>query len=252
MTPQPQPPDEVCPEAETLARDALTGYSTMVQRYTELYECSVQEALSKAQALQTAEAAEQVAQRPPREVSWFDFHTLSKHDPEQALHKWEQVKQAALDELQSGHRAGKVLETNDTDPWKRAQFAAMRNDLTQEWQPRSGIERQLIDTMALAQSIMLFWLEMLSWRAQIEAKSQQHDIREHGRWTSSRQSEAEAIEQAAGMVDRFNRIFLRTLRALGDLRRYSSAVSTQKPGTVNGDAQRVNGACAARMTFANQ
>jgi hypothetical protein len=42
------------------------------------------------------------------------------------------------------------------------------------------------------------------------------------------------------MVDRFNRIFLRTLRALRDLRRYTPAVIVQNAGQVNIGEQQVN------------
>jgi hypothetical protein len=53
-------------------------------------------------------------------------------------------------------------------------------------------------------------------------------------------SEAQAIEQAACMIDRFNKIFLRTLRALRDLRRYAPAVIVQNAGQVNVGGQQVN------------
>ena len=42
------------------------------------------------------------------------------------------------------------------------------------------------------------------------------------------------------MVDRFNRIFLRTLRALRDLRRYSPSVTIQNAGQVNIAQQQTN------------
>jgi hypothetical protein len=42
------------------------------------------------------------------------------------------------------------------------------------------------------------------------------------------------------MVDRFNRIFMRTLRALLDLRRYSVPVVIQNAGQVNVGEQQVN------------
>ena len=42
------------------------------------------------------------------------------------------------------------------------------------------------------------------------------------------------------MVGRFNQLFLRTLRALRDLRRYATAVTIQKAGQVNIGAQQVN------------
>ncbi len=50
------------------------------------------------------------------------------------------------------------------------------------------------------------------------------------------------------MVDRFNRLFLRTLRALRDLRRYAPAVNIQNAGQVNIGGQQVNttGPVAAR------
>ena len=42
------------------------------------------------------------------------------------------------------------------------------------------------------------------------------------------------------MVDRFNKIFLRTLRQLRDLRRYSRPVIVQNAGQVNVGGQQVN------------
>ena len=51
-------------------------------------------------------------------------------------------------------------------------------------------------------------------------------------------SSTEAMEQAAAMVDRFNRQYLRTLRALRDLRRCVSAVTIQQAGQVNVGGQQ--------------
>ena len=48
------------------------------------------------------------------------------------------------------------------------------------------------------------------------------------------------MEQSAAMADRFNRLFLRTLRALRDLRRFNAAVIVQHAGQVNVGAQQVN------------
>ncbi len=42
------------------------------------------------------------------------------------------------------------------------------------------------------------------------------------------------------MADRFNRLFLRTLRALRDLRRYAPSVTVQHAGQVNIGGQQVN------------
>lgn len=44
---------------------------------------------------------------------------------------------------------------------------------------------------------------------------------------------AAAIDQAANMVDRFNRIFVRAIRQLRDLLRYTPQVVVKSAGQVN-------------------
>jgi hypothetical protein len=50
------------------------------------------------------------------------------------------------------------------------------------------------------------------------------------------------MEQAAAMVDRFNRLHLRTLRQLRDLRRSSQQIVIHQPGQVNIGQRQVNAA----------
>jgi hypothetical protein len=62
-------------------------------------------------------------------------------------------------------------------------------------------------------------------------------------------SEAEAINEAAQMVDRWSRLFLRTLRQLRDLRRYAAPgtaapVTIHNPAQVNVGHQQINVAAA--------
>jgi hypothetical protein len=70
--------------------------------------------------------------------------------------------------------------------------------------------------------------------------NEKYDIEKRGGWDPPRVSEAQAIEQTATMIDRFNKILLRTLRALRDLRRYAPAVVIQNAGQVNVGGQQVN------------
>ena len=55
-----------------------------------------------------------------------------------------------------------------------------------------------------------------------------------------RVGEHEATVGAVEMVDRWNRTFLRNLRALRDLRRYAVNVTIQGPGQVNVGERQVN------------
>jgi hypothetical protein len=61
-----------------------------------------------------------------------------------------------------------------------------------------------------------------------------------GSGESPRLSDAEAIEQAAGRVERFYRILTRSLRSLQEWRRRVPAVVVQNAGPVNVAEQQVN------------
>jgi hypothetical protein len=152
----------------------------------------------------------------------------------------EQIKKAALDEVRTGHRAAKATDTNNDGSWQRAQFLALREELSAEWRPRNGLERQLLDTMAQAQTGYLTWLQNLTIRTNLESCTNDRRLKEEGKWEPPRQSDADALEHAAAMMDRFNRIFLRTLRALCDLRRQSNPVIVQNGGQMNVAQQQIN------------
>jgi hypothetical protein len=211
----------------------------MLESYQTACGLNPQEALAKATEPSAPEYVAHLLRTPPDQLSWWHLDTLSRHDPDLVRRCWERIKQAARAELQSGHRAAKGVEEYASSPWKRAEFLALREELMQGWQPRNGIERQLIDQMAQAQVAGLFWLGVLSMRASTGYLGQQRS-KENGAQAQPRISEAEAAEQAAGMVDRFNRIYLRTLRALRDLRRCPAPVLVQNAGQVNVAQQQVN------------
>ena len=57
---------------------------------------------------------------------------------------------------------------------------------------------------------------------------------------SPRQADAQALDQATVMVERFHRMFLCTLRALQNLRRCAAPVLVQNAVQVNVGTQQVN------------
>ena len=73
-----------------------------------------------------------------------------------------------------------------------------------------------------------------------EGQREDYDVKQSGAARPPRIEAAEWLEQAAMMADRFNRLFLRTLRALRDLRRYGPTVVVQNAGQVNVGAQQLN------------
>jgi hypothetical protein len=233
-------PPPVPSEAGILAREMATVYRDLLEYYRDQYKLSPPEALAKADSPFCPQHADNLLRGPADQVTWHGLSHLAEHQPELAEQCWERVKQAARDELHTGHRAAKAMEGYHSDPWRRARFLAVREDLARAWRPRNGMELQLIDTMAQAQTAMFFWQERLTDYMLYEAQTQRRDVQEFGKWNPPRISDADAIEQAAAMVDRFNRIYLRTLRALRDLRRYTPAVIVQNAGQVNVGGQQVN------------
>ena len=163
---------------------------------------------------------------PPQSTSWLDLDQLAAQDPELAARRWEEVKIAARKELASGHWAAAAMETANQYCWQRAQFLVLRDDLASQWRPRNGIEWCLIDGMTQALVMQRHWMQRL-----IEVDSlewPEPPSADAAKFQPPRLSSSMAIDQAAAMVDRFNRIFMRGLRQLRDLRRYTVSISAQQ------------------------
>jgi hypothetical protein len=221
-------------EAGTLARELAAAYKGLVENYRDVWKKSTAEAVVKAEEVSDGYAAS-ILKGPADQASWSGLDYLARQDVAAAARRWEEVKAEALAELRSGHRAAKAMEGYGSNCWARARFLAVRRDLMDAWQPRNGIERQLLDMLAQAQTAQLHWLEILTLRC--ASNSVQRD---EGRWQAVTVEDAEAMEQAAGMVERFNAMFLRTLKALRDLRRQVPGVVVQNAGQVNVSGQQLN------------
>jgi hypothetical protein len=221
-------------EAGSLAFEMAREFNDMVHRYREDYGLTLQEAMSKAGELAGHE--DRVLKGPPRQLGWLDLARLTQHDPKLAAKRWEEAKSGARNELISGHRSALAVEGAGHDLWKRCEFLALRDEFRQTWQPKNGIEGQLVDMLAENRMAILHWQQVLTDRTTSICINQPLE----GAWAAPTVSASEALEQAAGMLDRFNRIFMRTLRALRDLRRYSVPVVIQNAGQVNVAEQQVN------------
>lgn len=231
------PPAPVSHEVPSLVREMGRAYVQTVRFYRTQLKRTLEEADWETREL-TAYDTEQVPEAPADQVSWMGLGRLMEHDPDQGRAVWERVRAEAWDELASGHRAAKGMEW-DGSPWDRARFLAIRAAFRDEWRPRGGIEDALIDTMAQAHTAYLTWLGILQVRTQIDVKRADYHVRKYNHWEPQRLDEAAAVEQAIGMADRFNKLFLRTLRALRDLRRYGPVI-VQNPAQVNIGAQQIN------------
>ncbi len=228
-------------EVESLARELGAAYARRIAFYRNEYKLELAEAQERAEMRHDPEFRQRGLTDPPDQVTYSALEDLADQDPAQALAAWQRVKAAAREDLMSGHRGAQVMEfAGVTNAWQRAQFLAIRSAFLDEWQPANGGERLLVDMLAQAYASWLTWLEQLQVYTTAESARQHSKLQESGYYDLPRVSSVEAIEQAAAMADRFNRLFLRTLRQLRDLRRYVPPMVINNPAQVNIANQQVN------------
>src|SRR5205823_3867976 len=119
------------------------------------------------------------------------------------------------------------------------QFLAIRAELAVALGPRDLAEQLLIDQLASYQMQLWQWQETLTAYASVAVLGQKSTSNYGDRREAPRVSDAEALEQAAEMVERFQAMFLRTLRALQGMRRPGSVV-VRRAAQVNMAHQQVN------------
>lgn len=174
-------------------------------------------------------------------VDWAHIAAVAEHNMNDGLALWVRIREAAENELESGGRAAKLIG-NRHDAYAQAQFLAIRDSFADQWQPNGGIESAMIDMMALSFSMQMCWTTIAHRRTDEIHNNQEKELRRHENkgWKSPYQHEADAIDQAHRLADSYNRQFLRVLRQLRDLRRYSPIVIQNNGGQVNVGAQQLN------------
>jgi hypothetical protein len=224
-------------EVGSVARELADAYRNRVEWYRREYGDKWAEAFADREAMDV-DFKRRAVTAPPDQVTFSDLADLTTVDPGAARETWQRVKREARDELTAGHRAVKAVEFLP-NAWQRAQFLAIRAAFVEQWQPANGGEQLLVDMLAQTYHAYQSWMQQLTMCQ--EAELARHDpSHPDARFELPRVSRAEAMDQAAAMVDRFNRLFLRTLRSLRDLRRYGQQITINSPTQVNIGGQQVN------------
>jgi hypothetical protein len=237
--PPPTPPP--VDDAAELARELAGAFGLVLKGYRDYFELSPEEAREQAREAGEArpERLERILTGPPDQVSWIDLDILARHDPEKAQERWQHIKRAARLELRDGHRAARALEGHDGSCWERARFLAVRAELADAWRPGDAQEQQLIDQLAQWQTLLWHWQEAVRDYEHLTAQDVKRAQREGRPGELPRLTDAEALDQAAAMVERYHRLYLRTLAALQGLRRRPPVV-VRRAGQVNIGQQQVN------------
>jgi len=228
-------------ELSDLLPELARKYERQLEFYRTRCERSSREAIDTADYnLRSQWALEAAREKPIREVDWQDLEVLSNGDGmEVAQARWEELKEAVREDLSRGAIAVAAVQGTENSLYDRAAFYALREDLANGWQPRSGVEWTLIETMAQAQRMYLHWLRAAENWLGHEIEDYPGVKRKYGEEVKPPRLSAAAGDRAYEMADRWNRIFLRNLRALRDLRRYAPVV-IQNAAQVNIGQQQVN------------
>ncbi len=176
--------------------------------------------------------AEQARKTPAQAVTWEEIAALAEVDHAAALAKWDEVKRTARDELTSGFRSADIAGES-ISPFDRARFIALLDQLEDGWQPRNGVEASLVDMLAQTLSLYQYWTQIAHARAVGCAEETREKGRQTGYWPRPLQDTAAAIEQAQRLADGYHRQYMRTLRQMRDLRRYTPPVIVNNGGQVN-------------------
>ena len=187
--------------------------------------------------------------RLPLEIlNFVDLAELQSYSPRSAEWFWEKLKQEGKKEFESGHLAANITFPVGymKEMWNIARYLGVRESFLNDWKPKGGIEVALIDMIAQSYFQWQYWLEQTVKRSETTPREEHPEYLEwqrmrkkfnegswmDGHWLPPTVSEQAAVEHAVQMADRFNRIFMRTLRQLRDLRRYSP-VTINNPNQVN-------------------
>jgi hypothetical protein len=223
--------DRPADEVGELARATAAAFANLVGQYREFYKLSAKDAVERAD-----EPCDVLLQRaltaPPDQIDWHDLDTIARTDPEAAQRRWVEIKEAARGEVRTGHRAAEAVTCYFATSWSRARFLAVRAELIDSLGPRNAAELLLIDQMATYQTRLWEWEERLTSYAAVAAVGSRVTRQRQGVADPPRMTDAEAMEQAAAMVERFQRQFLRALAAFHAQRRRTPVV-VRRAGQVN-------------------
>jgi hypothetical protein len=163
----------------------------------------------------------------PEDLTWPAMGQLENEQPGSFAKLWERLKQYARDELESGQRAAAVC---DGRPIIRARFLVLREKYIEEWQPRNVLESQMIDAICQAQTIREYWMTITHQRVVYECEIERYWIEVQGKRTERVIDGSESAKDAREEAERWDRIFVRAVRALRDLRRYTAPVIVNNQG----------------------
>lgn len=186
--------------------------------------------------LQALEQAAELAMREPWRPRGFKYADEVK-SPEE----WEQYIARADEQFRGGDFLRKMLAKQ---PLKRAEdvahIVALRRRLQRELKANTVVEQMLIDLLVANYQQQSDWLEILGQRSYI---LRTREITLGGRPSPGAVEKIDLdglADRVLPLLDRLNRQFIRTLKAIRDLKASPIVVNINQAGQVNVANEQVN------------
>ncbi len=186
---------------------------------------------------------------PVDTIDFEDLIAVHSNSRTMAENLWEAIKREAKREFESGHKAAEAFEPADymKDAWHRASYLGLRESFCAEWRPKGGIELSMIDTIAQAFLQLQFWTKESVLRSRTKSREVDYKLQNQKKMDNERNknrppnelwdiplvSEQSAVEHAAQMADRWQRMYFRAIKNLRDWRRLTPQVTINNPSQVN-------------------
>jgi hypothetical protein len=219
-------------DANTLAARLAPVFAHHVEYYAKEWAGSGEDPREHAEAMEEYHR-EHIAETPPMEIKWEQLAAVAREDLGAALELWEKIRQAAREEIATGQYVREKIFPNSR-PGERATQYALREEMADGWKPQNGIEHALIDMLSLTYNLWIEWTAIVQQRTNdFAVKPKTNPYTYNREWKQPRFDEGMATDQAVRLADGYNRQFLRVLRQLRDLRRYTPPVIVNNGGQVN-------------------
>lgn len=176
----------------------------------------------------------QIRNTPPEELKLADFGVLSMFDPEAGAFELRRFRQLARSEIQNGTAAAKALYgISGGSFWEAETFKELLSHIEVNWKPQTGLEQILLQNFAQACVMQQRWTLKLSTMGADLCNRERVEKEHLDGWLPPRVTELQAMDQAAAMIERFNRMALINIRTLKDLRRSGPTYHIDKANIAN-------------------
>jgi len=156
------------------------------------------------------------------EIGWHRLQSIIEHNPTEVEAILMAIREVARGYLAIAWEECAAVGAAET-PYSRERFSLMLLAFEADWQPRGALEQAMLQMLVQYYIKHNHWLEVATNAESLtQFTSSEREDKDH--WQGPRLKPAELVERATNYAEKYNRLFMRTLRQMRDLRRYNVTI----------------------------